>query len=199
MKKLVYLLLAVMFLSAIPVVANAQANDPFEQETLKARESGTAKREKKINRKKSNEGETRQVAPAQQPKEEVKDQPKTANEMSISNACDEWLDVEFVSLIGGKGSQTVTLTIKVTNHSTNANYKVGHNFISYDEEGVSHNDDWSSASTSKILTLMTDVPVKYSMTLPGKINYTKTKVMPVISFNASDCRIEMRNVPITWK
>ena len=195
MKKLVYLLLAVIFLSAIPAVSYAQSDDPFEQKTLKANNYGSTKREKKISRKKGSE-ETAPQAPAT---EAPKAAEKPANEMTISNACSDWLDVEFVSLIGGKGSQTVTLTIKVTNHSTNASHKVGHYFVSYDEEGTEHNDNWSSANTSKILTLMTDVPVKYTMTIPGKISHAKTKVMPVISFNAADCRIEMRNVPINWK
>ena len=48
MKKLIYFLIAFMFISAVPEIACAQSNDPFEQQTLKARDN-TTKREKKIN------------------------------------------------------------------------------------------------------------------------------------------------------
>lgn len=54
MKKLIYFLIAFMFISVIPEIAVAQSNDPFEQQTLKARDN-TTKREKKINRKKNAE------------------------------------------------------------------------------------------------------------------------------------------------
>ena len=41
MKKLLYFIIAVMFLSAMPEITCAQSNDPFEQETLKARGTTT--------------------------------------------------------------------------------------------------------------------------------------------------------------
>lgn len=203
MKKLVYLLIALMFISAVPEVVNAQSNDPFEQQTLKARDN-TTKREKKINRRKDAEA---QEAPAQQaPKQEApKPAPKesakpVASEMTISNPCDEWLDFEFVSLIGSKGAQTMKMTVKVTNHETNAELRVGSYFVAFDDEGNAHSDDNYYSSTSKDLTLITDVPVKYTLNIPGKANPSKVKKMPVISFNVGkNCRIEMRNVPITWK
>ncbi|MBQ6084321.1 MAG: hypothetical protein IJK92_08230 [Bacteroidales bacterium] len=193
MKKLIYLVIAVMFLSAMPEIVRAQSNDPFEQQTLKARDN-TTKREKKINRKKNNEEKAQQVTPAQQPK---KEQPKSSKEMTISNACEDTYEFEFVSLVGSKGAQTVKLTAKITNHGMNENVSVGRDFISYDCEGVSHNSTYFG--TTSTYDMITDVPVKYVVTIPGQIDYTKTKVMPVISFNIGNCRIEMKNVPINWK
>ena len=200
MKKLIYVLIAFMFISAVPEIAYAQSNDPFEQQTLKARDN-TTKREKKINRKKSAETEAPQTA-APAPKQQeapkvVKEQPKSSKEMTISNACEDTYEFEFISLIGSKGAQTVKLTAKITNHGMNKNVSVGRDFISYDCEGISHNSTyWGTTSTYDMIT---DVPVKYVVTIPGNIDHTKTKVMPVISFNIENCRIEMKNVPITWK
>lgn len=196
MKKLIYFLIAFMFISVIPEIAVAQSNDPFEQQTLKARDN-TTKREKKINRKKSVESEVKE-APAETPKPEIKkENTKQANktEMTISNPCDEWLDVEMVSLIGSKASQTIKLTMKMTNHGLNKEIRVGGSFLAYDCEGEEHSRGYSSESYNTL----TDIPVKFTIEVPGKINPSKTKVMPVMSFNLGDCRIEMRNVPINWK
>ena len=193
MKKLLYFIIAVMFLSAMPEFTCAQSNDPFEQETLKARGT-TTKREKKIKRKKEDETV---VTPATKTEKPVvaKEKTVTANEMSISNSCDEWLDLEFVSLIGSRANQTVKLTLKMTNHSTNKEIRVGGNFLAYDCDGEEHARSYY-AETYKTLT---DIPVKFFLDVPGKVNPSTTKVMPVISFNVGDCRIEMRNVPINWK
>lgn len=191
MKRILYFVIAIMFLSAMPEIVCAQSNDPFEQHTLKARDN-TTKREKKINRKKDaqNEPKEEKLQQAPEPKQAA------AKELEISNACDEWLDFEFVSLVGSKGAQTVKLTGKITNHELNAKIKVGGNFISYDSEGNEHNDKNIYASSYNTVT---DVPVKFTLTIPGRINPAKTKVMPVMSFDVGDCRIEMRNVPINWK
>lgn len=195
MKKLIYFLIAFMFISAVPEIACAQSNDPFEQQTLKARDN-TTKREKKINRKKNAETEEPQnAAPA--PKEPAKEQSKQSKEMTISNACEDTYEFEFISLIGSKGAQTVKLTAKITNHGMNGNVSVGRDFIAYDCEGISHNSTYWGTTSS--YDMITDVPVKYVVTIPGKIDYTTTKVMPVIGFNIENCRIEMKNVPITWK
>ena len=200
MKRILYLVIAVMFLAAIPETTFAQSNDPFEQQTLKASGSVT-KREKKISRRKGAEETTpqqtqvqaqpqqqQQVAPAPEPK-------KSSNkEMSISNPCDEWLDVEFVSLIGSKGAQTVKLTCKMINHDVNANLSV-RRFICYDSDGNEHNDSWYRQDYKTLV----DVPVKFTINIPGKISPLKTKVIPVIGFDIEDCHIELRNVPINWK
>lgn len=194
MKKLIYFLIAFMFISAVPEIACAQSNDPFEQQTLKARDN-TTKREKKINRKKNAETEEPQnAAPA--PKEPAKEQSKQSKEMTISNACEDTYEFEFISLIGSKGAQTVKLTAKITNHGMNGEISVGRDFVAYDCEGESHNSSYSASSS---FNTVTDVPVKYVATIPGKIDPTKTKVMPVMSFNIENCRIEMKNVPINWK
>ena len=194
MKKLIYFVIALMFLAVVPEITFAQSNDPFEQETLKAT-GNTVKREKKINRKKSVENEEAPKGETTKPtKEKETPKPVKANEMTISNPCDDWLDFEFVSLVGSRGSQTVKLTAKITNHDSNKKMYVGGRFISYDSEGNEHN---TSSYTS--YNMITDVPVKITLDVSGKINPAKTTVMPVISFNIDDCRIEMRNVPINWK
>ena len=196
MKKLIYFLIAFMFISVIPEIAVAQSDDPIEQQTLKARDN-TTKREKKISRKKDAESEVKE-APAEAPKQEVKKESTkqvNASEMTISNPCDEWLDVEMVSLIGSKATQTIKVTMKMTNHGLNKEISVGGNFLAYDCEGEEHTRGYSSGYYNTI----TDIPVKFTIEVPGKINPSKTKVMPVMSFNLGDCRIEMRNVPINWK
>ena len=91
MKKLIYFLIAFMFISVIPEIAVAQSNDPFEQQTLKARDN-TTKREKKINRKKNAEQEVKEepATPKAEPKQKSAQAP--ASELTISNPCDEWLN-----------------------------------------------------------------------------------------------------------
>ena len=190
MKRLILILIAFMLMSAMPMMAFAQSNDPFEQETLKAPKGNNA-REKKVNRKK-----TEEPAPKEEPKAiQVAPAQKPVNNFTISNSCDEWLDVEFVSLIGSVADQSATLTIKFTNHDVNKHMYVGNRFLAYDSEGNEHERSWSSGDYNAL----TDIPIKTTINVPGKINPSKTKVMPVIKFDIGDCRIEMRNVPIEWK
>ena len=193
MKKLLYFLIAIMFISAIPEIANAQSNDPFEQKTLKA--SGrNGRHEKKVNRRKI-ESTTTEEAPAPAPVA-TDDKPVVrASNMTLSNPCEDWLDVEFVSLVGSRANQTIKLTLKVTNHSTNKDMYIGGNFVGYDCEGEEHSRGYSPERYSSL----TDVPFKTSFDVPGKINPNKTTVMPAMIFSVGDCRIEMRNVPIDWK
>lgn len=190
MKKLILFLIAAMLISAMPIATFAQSDDPFEQETLKTQKGNNA-REKKISRKKVEETP---VTPAPKPQALEVEKPKPAG-FTISNSCDEWLDVEFVSLIGSIASQEVKLTIKITNHDVDKHIYVGNRFLAYDSEGNEHARSWSSGDYNAL----TDVPIKTSMNIPGKINPTKTKVLPVVKFDIGDCRIEMRNVPIDWK
>lgn len=207
MKKLIYFVIAVMLLSAIPAVTYAQSNDPFEQETLKANNYNNSKREKKISRKKGAQTETpkqqQQVAPAPTPApapvQTQQEAPKpNKKEMEISNPCDEeWLDFEYVSLVGSKSTQTIKLTCKFTNRDTNTKVRVGGDFLAYDSDGGEHTTE--NYKIVQEFYAMMDVPIKFSLNVPGKMNPTKTKVMPVISFNVGDCRIELRNVPINWK
>ena len=199
MKKLIYTLVSVLFLSLAPEMLSAQSNDPFEQETLKS-SGNTVAREKKISRKTSSEPETKTPA-ANTSNSNVKKQVEPNNNaFSISNPCDDWLDFEFVSLVGSKGSQTMKMTIKVTSHKSNCNMRLAHSFIAFDDEGEEHNDNNYYSRTSKDFNMITDVPVKYSFEIPGKANPNVVKIMPVISFSIGDeCRIELRNVPINWK
>ena len=111
MKKIIYTLVSLLFLSLAPEMLSAQSNDPFEQETLKS-SGNTVAREKKISRKKSSEPETKNPA-ANTSNSNVKKQVEPNNNaFSISNPCDDWLDFEFVSLVGSRGSQTMKMTIK---------------------------------------------------------------------------------------
>ena len=191
MKRLAYILMTALLLTALPEIASAQSNDPFEQQVTQSKGGKNEKRNK--NRRKVTTDEVTPVpTPAPQPQQEDK---KPVNEMTISNPCSDWLDFELVSIIGSRGSQTVKMTMKLTQHQTNKRISVGGNFIAYDCDGVEHSRGYSTASYDMI----TDVTVKTEMDIPGKINPNNTKVMPVIIFNVGDCRIEMRNVPIDWR
>lgn len=191
MKKLLYFLITLMFISVIPEIASAQSNDPFEQQTLK--DSGkSGGKERKVNRRKTQT----ETAPAK-PAKEVQSEPvvKKPSAITLSNPCEDWLDVEFVSLVGSRANQTIKLTLKVTNHSTNKDMNIGGNFVAYDCEGEEHTRGYAPERYSTL----TDIPFKTSFDIPGKINPNKTTVMPVMNFSVGDCRIEMRNVPIDWK
>jgi len=199
MKKLTYLLIAVFLLSALPQVSFAQSDDPFEQETLKTNNNGNIRREKKINRKKNAETETTpqlQMQPVEKPANNQVAKPANNDEMTISNPCSDWLDFEFISLVGSRGSQTIKLTFKITNHDVNKSLRVGSKLIAFDNEGDEHS---SSYIASGSYNCMTDVPVKISFDLPEKANPANVKKLNVIGFNIDDCRVEMRNVPIEWR
>lgn len=192
MKRLAYFLITALLLTALPEIVSAQSNDPFEQQVIQSKGGKNEKRNKN-RRKVTTEEVTPAPTPAPQPQQE--EAPKPANEMTISNPCSEWLDFELVSVVGSRGSQTVKMTMKLTQHQTNKRMSVGGNFIAYDCEGVEHSRGYSVSTYDMI----TDVTVRTEMDIPGKINPNNTKVMPVILFNVGDCRIEMRNVPIDWK
>jgi hypothetical protein len=191
MKRLAYFLITALLLTALPEIVSAQSNDPFEQQVIQSKGGKNEKRNKN-RRKVTTEQVTPAPTPAPQPQQEEK---KPVNEMVISNPCSEWLDFELVSVVGSRGSQTVKMTMKLTQHQTNKRMSVGGNFIAYDCEGIEHSRGYSVSTYDMI----TDVTVRTEMDIPGKINPNNTKVMPVILFNVGDCRIEMRNVPIDWK
>jgi hypothetical protein len=194
MKRLAYLLITALLLSAIPEIVSAQSNDPFEQQVLQSKGGKNEKR----NRKKVEEPAPAPT-PAPAPKPQPQPQPEVkqpVNGMTISNSCSDWLDFEVVSVVGSKGAQTVKLTVKVTQHSTNTRMSVGSSFMAYDCDGQEHRGSWSLGGTYDFFT---DVPVKTTLDIPGKINPNTTTVLPVVSFKVGECRIEMRNVPIDWK
>ena len=118
-------------------------------------------------------------------------------DIQISNPCEgeTGLDFKIISLIGDKDEQTVTFTGKFINHDVNKNVSVGGNFISYDAEGNGHN----SLRDVAAYKALTDVGVKFSFRIPGKMVPKRNKKMAVIAFDIDDCRIELRNVPIIWK
>lgn len=203
MKKLIYFIIALIFISALPEISYAQSNDPFEQQTMKARGNAT-KREKKIKRKQDSQAAVKETTPiaSETPVTPITpaEKPQTAERntgMTISNPCDEWLGFELVSVVGSKGSQKVTITAKFTNNDMNKSIGVGHRFLAYDCDGEEHTG-WTYSCSGSFNTV-TGVPVKFVIEIPGKINPATTKVMPVISFDIDKCRIEMKNVPINWK
>ena len=190
MKKLLYFLIALMFVTVIPEAVSAQSNDPFEQKTLKDNGKSGGK-EHKVNRKK----EHAQPAKPEAKEEKTEQTAKPVSSMTLSNPCEDWLDVEFVSLVGSRANQTIKLTLKVTNHSTNKDMYIGGNFVGFDCEGEEHSRGYAPERYSSL----TDIPFRTSFDIPGKINPNKTSVMPAMIFSVGECRIEMRNVPIDWK
>ena len=191
MKRLACLLMAVMLLSALPEIVSAQSNDPFEQQVIQTQPNS---KQTKNARRRRTPAKEEKATPAPTPVVTPAPAPQQP-EMTISNPCSEWLDFELISIIGSRGAQTVQLTYKVTSHNANARMAMGGNLISYDSEGEEHNRGYASSA----FDMVTDVPVKVTMDIPGKINPTKTTVMPVISFNVGNCRIEIRNALIDWK
>lgn len=192
MKRLAYILITALLLAALPEVVSAQSNDPFEQQVTQSKGGKNEKRNK--NRKKvETEEVTPAPTPAPQPQQEDK---KPVSEMTISNPCSDWLDFELVSIIGSRGDQTVKLTVKITQHSTNMRMSVGGDLMAYDCDGKEHSRGWAKGGT---FDFFTDIPVSTSFDIPDKINPNTTQVLPVISFKVGDCRIEMRKVPIDWR
>ena len=196
MRRLFKLLVAVMLLSAIPAMTFAQSNDPFEQETLKATNKGNASREKKVDRRKNVEPAAPAPVQKQQPQQVVKQEVKEDNNgMTISNPCEDWLDFEFISLIGNTAKQTTVMTCRVTNHNANTSMYLGGKIVAYDTEGDKH----YTSDIGSYYDCLTDVPVKFTFEIPGKMVPSKVSKYNVITFNLGKCRIEMRNVPIEWR
>ena len=116
-------------------------------------------------------------------------------DITISNSCEgQELDFKLISLIGDKEEQTMVLNCRVINRDVNKDMNIGNNFVAYDTEGVEHKRSWGKTYTAK-----TDKKVDFSIEIPGKVVPKKVKKMTVISFDAGDCHIELRNVPIIWK
>ena len=190
MKRLVYLLITALLLASIPEIVSAQSNDPFEQQVPQSKGGKNEKRNK--NRRKV---ETQEVsvapAPAPAPQQDVK---QPVSDMTISNPCSDWLDFELVSMVGSTGTQEVSFTIKFTSHEMNDYMYVGGKLIAYDSDGNEH-----SGNGAQGFNVIMDVPVKATIKIRDRIDPRKTQVLPVVSFNIGDCRIEMRKVPIDWK
>lgn len=112
----------------------------------------------------------------------------------ISNACEDILTVEFVSLIGSKADQEVVVTIKYINHDVEKYVKITHS-KAFTEDGDVFDDMYPNAHSCDAAT---DVPVKAQWTI-GKMLPSKNSKLTLLSFKINDCKIEMRNVPIIWK
>lgn len=119
---------------------------------------------------------------------------KPSNGMEIINPCHEWLDFEFVKLVGSTSEQTMTLTFNFTNHDVNKRMMVGHNILAYDEDGGEH-----KCYGGKYFDAKTDVMISYTMDIPGEVLPSKVNRLSHISFDVGECKIEMRNVPIEWR
>lgn len=186
MKRFITITIIAMSILLLPTIAQAQSENTFNKKTLKSTETGNVSREKTIDRKKKEE------SPKQpQAKQET---PSRSNEFEIINPCSDWLDVEFVELVGMTSTQTATLKLKITNHDVNMRAYVGGDLLAYDELGGKHN-----RLTGQRYELITDVMVLLEIDIPGTMLPSKVKKFSFISFNVYNCKIEMRNVPIDWR
>ena len=119
----------------------------------------------------------------------------SSKKIEISNPCqDEELDFKIISLIGDKDEQTMVLNCQFINRDVNKDVRVGGNLVCYDTEGKAHN-----SNRSQEFRALTDVKVRFSIDIPGKVVPRKVKELSVIAFDIDNCRIELRNVPIIWQ
>lgn len=193
MKRLISTALFVMALVMMPSFAKAQNDDTFNKQTLKSTGTGNAVKEKRVDRK--TQPEQPEVKPAEKPvvKKQTKPEAKK-DDMVIVNPCSDWLDFEFVELIGNTSKQTLSMTYKVTNHDVNKSMYVGNDVLAYDDNGGEHKNSWGTR-----YDMVTDVMISYTMDIPGQVLPSKVKKLTYVSFKIGDCKIEMRNVPINWK
>lgn len=193
MKRLISTALFVMALVMMPSFAKAQNDDTFNKQTLKSTGSGNTVKEKRVDRK--TQPEQPAVKPAENPVVNKQTKPEAKkDEMVIVNPCSDWLDFEFVELIGNTSKQTLSMTYKVTNHDVNKSMYVGHDVLAYDDNGGEHKNSWGTR-----YDMVTDVMISYTMDIPGQVLPSKVKKLTYVSFKVGDCKIEMRNVKINWK
>lgn len=182
-----------MALVMMPSFAKAQNDDTFNKQTLKSTGTGNAVKEKRVDRK--THPEQPAVKPAENPVVNKQTKPEAKkDEMVIVNPCSDWLDFEFVELIGNTSKQTLSMTYKVTNHDVNKSMYVGNDVLAYDDNGGEHKNSWGPR-----YDMVTDVMISYTMDIPGQVLPSKVKKLTYVSFKIGDCKIEMRNVPINWK
>lgn len=183
--------LFMMAVLMMPSLAEAQDDGTFNRQTLK-RTGGNNAREQRIDRKTKQEP----VTPTAQPKSEVKTEKPSGRTdgMTITNPCSDWLEFEFVELVGSTSEQTASMTFRVTNHDINKRMRIGHDILAYDQLGGEH-----SCFCGEWFDTKTDVMISYTMEIPDKMLPSKVKKLTFISFKVDDCTIEMRNVPIEWR
>lgn len=135
----------------------------------------------------------------------------SASGVSIGNPASKHFDVEFVSAVGNKANNTVTIYVKATAKSLN--YSSAHvggqnNGKAYDSDGNEYEE--GSYGDSKALTV--GVPVKYEFAKFKKVPATVDKFVVVYggwyldgsAFCPSGVTfvqnaIQLKNVPITWE
>lgn len=134
----------------------------------------------------------------------------SASGVSIGNPASKHFDLEFVSAVGNKASNTVTITLKATAKSLNyakvwmGKYKV----TGYDTDGNEYNR--TGYSDNKDLTV--GVPVKFELAPLERVPATVTTLPVVYSdwFISTDTGmrsmdqnlstlIQLKNVPVTWE
>ena len=194
MKKILMLLSALLLVNVI----FAQSRDLSNQGT-KRTTGWSTQEEKQITKKKvqpvdlqknnisinSDNPDVKIVPTQEQPKQQT---------FELSNSCEDVLTVELVSLVGSKANQEVNITIKYINHDVEKYMKIV-DFKAFTEDGDVIDDMYPNAPRCDAAT---DVPIKAQWNV-GKMLPSKNSKLTLLSFEMGDCKIEMRNVPITWK
>lgn len=135
----------------------------------------------------------------------------SANGVSIGNPGSKHFDVEFVSAVGDKASNTVTVYVKATSKSLNYNNAyVGANNSgkAYDSDG----NEYKTSSYGDAKTLTVGVPVKYEFAKFEKVPATVDKFVVVYGgwyldsgaycpggTSFTQKAIQLKNVPVTWE
>lgn len=168
----------------------AQVEDPLNQNSLKVQENWSTQEEQVITKKKKKEQKIVEKPAQNKPeqKKPVQNKPK----VQVSVSCPEKFSVEFVSLIGNRASQDVTLSIKFTNHDVNSDVYI-RKFVAYNENG----DSFSIFSIDSFRTL-TDVPQNASWKF-GQMLPSKNSKITAMSFKLDECEVEIRDIPIDWR
>lgn len=170
------------------VDCRAQVEDPLNQGSLKVDGNWSREQEQVITKKKNK----KQVEIKAQPTPEQKKPVQTKPKVQVNVSCPERLTVEFVSLIGNRSSQMVTINIKFTNHDVNDSFYIRY-FVAYNENG----DTFSRSSLGSYRTL-TDVSQNASWEF-GQMLPSKNSKITALSFTLGGCDVEMRDIPIDWK
>lgn len=182
-----------MALFMTPSFVEAQNDKTFDKQTLKSSDDGNPVKEKRVDRKTQQEQPAEKQAVKPAVKQKTRPEAKK-DEMVIINPCSEWLDLEFVELVGNTSKQTLSMTYKVTNHDINKSMYIGNDVLAYDDNGGEHKNSWGTR-----YDMITDVMISYTMDIPGQVLPSKVKKLSYVSFKIGDCKIEMRNVKINWK
>lgn len=193
MRRFISITLFMMALFMMPSFVEAQNDKTFDKQTLKSSDDGNPVKEKRVDRKTQQEQSAEKQAVKPAVKQKTRPEAKK-DEMVIINPCSEWLDLEFVELVGNTSKQTLSMTYKVTNHDINKSMYIGNDVLAYDDNGGEHKNSWGTR-----YDMITDVMISYTMDIPGQVLPSKVKKLSYVSFKIGDCKIEMRNVKINWK